>query len=322
MDLRPLITSTRQIEAARRLAFRGLLTYQPYIFSDDFAVGSGPSLFAGYTQDAPSIWCPDAGVNDADPVFRARELAKENRRDAFFSANAAMRSFYDGMVDQIANALGPLNEFSVLDVGCNTGYFPLAFARMGARKATGIDRIDYTDSVDLLNEICGTSVEFATWNYDGSLSAIRQYDLVLSMAVVCHLSEPLRHLAWLGSSARKALLVFTACDDIPDYRIKYHTVNRYYSDDRFPHCFDVTSLSRPLLRLAFKKMGFSRIVDITAARSTMPPGWADKHLCLLGVREYPTSDGPAAATWQDDVLKVVPTDVIPGSEVWRCLRSH
>ena len=70
-----------------------------------------------------------------------------------FSANAAMRSFYDGMVDQIANALGPLNEFSVLDVGCNTGYFPLAFARKGARKATGIDRIDYTDSVDLLNEI-------------------------------------------------------------------------------------------------------------------------------------------------------------------------
>ena len=44
-------------------------------------------------------------------------------------------------------------------------------------------------------------------------------------------------------------------------------------------------LSRPLLRLAFAKMGFTRIVEITAARNTMPPGWGDMHLCLLGIRE-------------------------------------
>ena len=35
----------------------------------------------------------------------------------------------------------------------------------------GIDRIDYAPSVALLNEICGTSVKFANWNYDGSLVA-------------------------------------------------------------------------------------------------------------------------------------------------------
>ena len=100
-------------------------------------------------------------------------------------------------------------------------------------------------------------------------------------AVLCHLSEPLRHLAWLGSSARKALMVFTACDHVPGYVIKFHTVNRYYADDKFPHCFDVTSLSRPLLRLALQQM----VVEITTADNTMPPGWADKHLCLLGIRE-------------------------------------
>ena len=304
------------------MAFRGLLTYQPYIFSDDFAVGSGPSLFAGYTQDAVSIFCPDAGVNDADPVFRARELAKENRRNEFFAANAAMRRFYDGMVDQIADALKPIDNLSVLDVGCNTGYFPLAFARRGAPETMGIDRIDYAPSVALLNEICGTSVQFANWNYDGSLVAAKQFDIVLSIAVLCHLSEPLRHLAWLGSSARKALMVFTACDDVPGHIIKFHTVNRYYADDKFPHCFDVTSLSRPLLRLAFAKMGFTRIVQITAARNTMPPGWADKHLCLLGIREDSATDRLAAATRHDDVLKPALMDVIPSSEVWRYLRSY
>ena len=232
-----------------------------------------------------SIYCPDAGVNDADPVFRARELAKENRRNEFFAANAAMRSFYDGIVDQIADAPKPIDNLSVLDVGCNSRYFPLAFARKAAPETMGIDRIDYAPSVALLNEICGTSVQFANWAYDGSVVASKQYDLVLSIAVLCHLSEPLRHLAWLGSSARKALMVFTACDDVPGCVIKFQTVNRYYADDKFSHCFDVTSLSRPLLRLAFQQMGFSRIVEITAADDTMPAGWADKHLCLLGIRE-------------------------------------
>ena len=209
MDLRPLITSKKQIEEARRLALRGLLSYQPYIFSDDFATGAGLSILAGHLTEPPAVYCKDATANDTDPAFFAREFAKENQREEFFAANKSMRRFYDGMVDQIANAVGPLDDMSVLDVGCNTGYFPLAFARRGARQAKGIDRIDYSPTVALLNDICGTSVQFANWNYDGSLTAPEQYDLVLSVAVLVHLSEPLRHLAWLGSSARKALMVFT-----------------------------------------------------------------------------------------------------------------
>ena len=198
-----------------------------------------------------------------------------------------MRRFYDGMVDQIAAAVGPLEDLSVLDVGCNTGYFPLAFARKGARQAKGIDRIDYTPTVSLLNEICGTSVQFAPWKYDGSLTAVEQHDLVLSVAVLVHLSEPLRHLAWLGSSARKALMVFTPFHVDTDYSIKFHAVNRYYEDAQFPQCFDITTVSEQLLRLAFEKMGFSRVIGITAAQNAMPPGWANLHLGLLGIRDDP-----------------------------------
>ena len=285
MDLRSHIRSERQLQRARELVFRGLLSYQPYIFSDRLAVGAGLSIVAGHQKDTPAIYCPDAGDRDADPVFRGREVAKEQQRDEFFSANEAMRRFYDGMVDQIAAAIGPLKDMSVLDVGCNAGYFPLALARRGARQAKGIDRVDYSPTVALLNEICGTAVKFAPWNYDGSLAGSDQHDLVLSIAVLVHLSEPLRHLAWLGSSARKALMVFTPCHDGAEHSIKYHAVNRYYESDKFPHCFDVTTLSKPLLRLAFEKMGFTRIIEITAARDTMPPGWSELHLGLLGFRE-------------------------------------
>lgn len=288
------------------MSLRGLLSYQPYIFSDTFAVGAGLSIVAGYLKEPPAVYCPDATANDTDPTFFAREFAKEHQREDFFSANEAMRRFYDAMIDQIVAAVGPLNDMSVLDVGCNTGYFPLAFARRGAPRATGIDRVDYAPTVKLLNDICGTSVQFAPWNYDGSLTALKQYDLVLSIAVLVHLSEPLRHLAWLASSARKALMVFTTAHNVagsvgvtnaqkagvgaephrdpPDYSIKYLAVNRYYDDAKFPHCFDVTTVSEQLMRLAFEKMGFSQVIEITAAQDTMPPRWAHKHVGLLGIR--------------------------------------
>ena len=48
-------------------------------------------------------------------------------------------------------------------------------------------------------------------------------------------------------------------------------MNRYYDDAKFPHCFDITTLSEPLLRLAFERMGFTRIIEITAARDTCRP---------------------------------------------------
>ena len=66
------------------------------------------------------------------------------------------------MVDQIADALKPIDNLSVLDIGCNTGYFPLAFARKGAPETMGINWIDYAPNVVSFNRICGTSVQFAT----------------------------------------------------------------------------------------------------------------------------------------------------------------
>ena len=171
MDLRRLIKSEHQVDAARRLALRGLLSYQPYIFSDAFAVGAGPSIFAGHDkadQHAISIF------SDAVPMMPIRSfvLASSRRTSSsgFFAANEAMRSFYDGLVDQIADALGPINDLSVLDVGCNTGYFPLAFAR-GEPPGKGHRPHRLCAEVALLNEICGTSVQFEPWDYDGSLIA-------------------------------------------------------------------------------------------------------------------------------------------------------
>ena len=106
-----------------------------------------------------------------------------------------MRRFYDGTIDQISSALGTVNGMSMLDAGCNSGYFPIAFARRGASKVVGVDRVDYTSTINLLNKLSHTSVEFRHWSYDGGIEATERFDFVTSVAVLVHLSDSLQHLA-------------------------------------------------------------------------------------------------------------------------------
>jgi SAM-dependent methyltransferase len=277
MDLRSL-TSNAQVERAKHLAMRGLFNYQPFQLSDGFYCGAGLSIVQGFRTDPPTVYCPS--LDPAMSEYATSALAKPADKDEFLQANEALAAFYDGVIQQVTEHLGSVAGMSVLDVGCNAGYFPVAFSRAGAT-STGYDRVDYTETLALLNEICGTRAQFKVWDYHGELEAKEQLDLVLSVAVLVHLSEPLRHLAWLGSAAKKALFVLTPCHHDDDLSIRYHTVNRYYSN-KFPNCFDVTTLSRKLLYLAFEQMGFSRVVELST--KPMSQHWQDTHLALLGIR--------------------------------------
>jgi SAM-dependent methyltransferase len=281
MDLRQLVSSRSQVERAKKLAMRGLLNYQPFTFADDLACGSGMSIVQGHRKNPPSIWCPNVTTQDAGPDYIESAVVKPEDKDEFFSDNAQLARCYDGMVDQIITKLGGVKGLSMMEAGCNAGYFPLSFARAGAARTVGYDRVDYSGAFALLNEICRTKAQFKLWSYNGELEADEKFDLVMSVAVLVHLSDPLHHLAWLGSAAKKALFVFTPCHTDDDYSIRYHTVNRYY-EDRFPYCFDVTTVSRKLLYLAFEKMGFSDVVEVTT--EPMPPKWSGVHLGLLGLR--------------------------------------
>ena len=278
MDLRSL-ASSKQVERAKHLAMRGLFNYQPFQLSDGFYCGAGLSIVQGFRADPPTVYCPS--LDPAMSEYAASALAKPADKDEFLQTNEALAGFYDGVIKQITEHLGGVAGMSVLDVGCNAGYFPISFSRAGSAQSIGYDRVDYTETLALLNEICGTRAKFQIWDYDGALKAKEQHDLVLSVAVLVHLSEPLRHLAWLGSAAKKALFVLTPCHGDDDLSIRYHTVNRYYSN-KFPNCFDVTTLSRKLLYLAFEQMGFSKVVELST--KPMSQNWQDTHLALLGIR--------------------------------------
>jgi Methyltransferase domain len=279
MDLRAS-TSAAQVERAKSLSMHGLLNYQPFKLADDFYCGAGLSIVQGFRANPPTVFCPSLDPDMSE--YAASALAPPANKDEFLRANDQLAACYDGMLEQISHHLGGVAGLSVLDVGCNAGYFPVALARAGASRAVGYDRVDYSKTLALLNEICGTHAQFKIWDYDGGLQAPEKFDLVLSIAVLVHLSDPLRHLAWLGSATKNALFVLTPCHMDDDLSIRYHTVNRYYSNE-FPNCFDVTTLSRKLLCLAFEQMGFSQIIEIST--TPMSRHWQSSHLALLGIRQ-------------------------------------
>ena len=162
MDFRNRITRD-QVERAKRLAVRGLLHYQPFIFDDSLAVGAGLSIVGGWRADPPMMDFHGAD-RYASPDFLQRFVASDDEQRAkLHEANAHMRAFYDGLVDDVVTAVGGVRGKTVLDVGCNAGYFSIALALRGAR-VTSLDREPYEDSIALLNEICGTSVEFRRWS--------------------------------------------------------------------------------------------------------------------------------------------------------------
>jgi SAM-dependent methyltransferase len=280
MDLRNRI-SPAQVERAKQLAVRGLLHYQPLQFTDDFSVGAGLSIESGWKTKAPLVDLPDAS-RYANQHFRDTFVTRDSDRAAFHAANARMRALYDGFIDDVVAAVGGVEGKTVLDVGCNSGYFSVALAQRGALRVVGLDSEPYGETVDLLNELCGTNVQFRQWRYDGSLQSREQFDLVVSVAVLVHLSEPLRHLAWLGSAAREALWVFTHAQESNAMSMEFHAVNHYYSA-KFPQCFDVVTMTRPLLRLAFELMGFTH-AEMPPRAGTMSARWRERHASVVGRR--------------------------------------
>jgi hypothetical protein len=89
------------------------------------------------------------------------------------------------------------------------------------------------------------------------------FDVVISMSVLQHMTEPLRHLHFLRSVTRGALFLVTNVWDDDDLLIRYGEPNAVFHDYAFPWCFDNSNyMSERLLRLSLSRAGFTRVVDL------------------------------------------------------------
>jgi len=288
MDLRPYNVNEEQLCLASNLGLRGLLCYQPFIFSDDVVTGAGYE-FAKHAEGAGMVYTSRIGELNPNAASLKRNLIDPEIADDFKVHNQQLDNLYQSMINLTMSHLGQPSDFTFADIGSCCGYFPIELSRRGAKQAVGFDVANYTQSYALLNQILGTSAEFRNISYDsasGNIPNAGTFDIVFSVAVVLHLSDPLAHLAFLGRTAKKAIFVWTATSDEPEDEllVRYHSQNRYYKDKKFPHCFDVVLLSPGMLKKSLELMGFTEIHELKNTPDGLPDHWFNCQTGYLAIR--------------------------------------
>lgn len=112
--------------------------------------------------------------------------------------------------DVIAPALPQdLSGKTVVDVGCNAGFFSLQMKRRGADRVLGLD-LDprYLAQARLAAEISGLDVEFRELSVYDVARLGERFDVVLFMGVLYHLRHPLLALDLVREHVAKDLVIF------------------------------------------------------------------------------------------------------------------
>ena len=141
---------------------------------------------------------------------------------------------------------------SVLDIGCNAGFYSFEMKRRGAERVLGIDTdFGYLRQARFAAEVMGVDVEFrqlAVWEI---ANLAEKFDLVIFMGVLYHLRHPLLALDLIHEHVAKDRLLFQSMQrgsrevaevaedydfnepapfDEPGYP-KLHFIERRYSHD-------------------------------------------------------------------------------------------
>jgi len=101
-----------------------------------------------------------------------------------------------------------LSGKSVLDVGCNAGFYSIQMKRRGADRVVGIDTDEqYLDQARFAAKVSGAEIEFRKLSVYRVGELHERFDLVLFMGVLYHLRHPLLALDLLHEYAVGDLLV-------------------------------------------------------------------------------------------------------------------
>jgi tRNA (mo5U34)-methyltransferase len=102
-----------------------------------------------------------------------------------------------------------LTGWSVLDIGCNAGFYSQEMKRRGAERVLGIDSDPrYLAQARYAAEIAGLDIDFRQMSIYELPSLNERFDLVLFMGVLYHLRHPLLALDILAAHGVRRMLVF------------------------------------------------------------------------------------------------------------------
>jgi tRNA (mo5U34)-methyltransferase len=98
---------------------------------------------------------------------------------------------------------------TVLDIGCNAGFYSIEMKRRGAARVVGIDSDErYLAQARFAAEVLGAEIEFQQMSVYDVAGLGEKFDIVLFMGVLYHLRHPLFALDLLYDNVVGDLLIF------------------------------------------------------------------------------------------------------------------
>ena len=144
-------------------------------------------------------------VDELGPWFHNLDLKGVSTAPSHFLGDyprVKWRRFADVVPDNLQGK-------TVLDIGCNAGFYAMEMKRRGAERVLGLDTDDeYLEQARFAAEVSGLEIEFRKMStYDvGQLR--EKFDLVIFMGVLYHLRHPMLALDLIHEHVARDLLLF------------------------------------------------------------------------------------------------------------------
>ena len=206
-------------------------------------------------------------IEELSPWFHNMELDGVWTAPDHFLGNYPAEKFRHFAAELPQNLTGK----TVLDIGCNAGFYAIEMKRRGAARVVGIDDHDrYLDQARLACGVTGCEVELRKLSVYDVAELREKFDVVLFMGVLYHLRHPLLALDLIHEHVTRDLLVFqslqrgsdavtplqenydfgqTELFDDPGYP-KLHFVEREYAHDWTNWWIPNRACSEAMLRAA------------------------------------------------------------------------
>ncbi len=202
-------------------------------------------------------------------------LERQSKRDETLKAEIAALGtwFHNIEIDGVATAPDhPLGDYprtvwrhikaplapivkgrSVLDIGCNGGFFSIEMVRLGASSVIGIDHdARYLAQARFAAQRLGIDIDFRKLSVYDVAALNRRFDVVLFMGVLYHLRHPLLALDLISEHVAGDYLVFQSmlrgADKIVATSLIAPLKTAHRSGNRAIPSFTSSSIATPRIR--------------------------------------------------------------------------
>ena len=181
---------------------------------------------------------------------------------------------------------------TVLDIGCNAGFYSIEMKKRGASRVLGVDFDDvYLEQARFAAKVAEADIEFRKLSvYDvGALG--EKFDIVIFMGVLYHLRHPLLALDLIREHVAKDILVFQSMQrgsrDVPDLAENYpfsaydlfdepaypklHFVEKRYADDPTNWWVPNAACAEAMLRSAGFEIAAHPEAEVYICRAAVQP---------------------------------------------------